>query len=181
MIRSGAVAYELLRPLDLYSLWYCRAVAWRTAPTTLRALPMFALALACLGMGWPASWASGAAWIAATAGALCLGCAITTLLTISLMWTISGVGISRLIFAGVILLSGMIVPLPFFPDWAQRILNVLPFRGLVDLPFRLYVGHIPPRQAITVLAHQAAWAVGLVVFGRWLLSRGLRRLVIQGG
>jgi len=33
MIRWGAVAYELLRPLDLYSLWYSRALAWRTAPT----------------------------------------------------------------------------------------------------------------------------------------------------
>ena len=35
MVRSGAVAYELCRPIDLYSLWYARALAWRTAPTLL--------------------------------------------------------------------------------------------------------------------------------------------------
>ena len=39
MVRSGAVAYELCRPVDLYSLWYARALAWRTAPTILRAVP----------------------------------------------------------------------------------------------------------------------------------------------
>ena len=40
MVRSGAVAYELCRPVDLYSLWYARALALRTAPTVLRAVPM---------------------------------------------------------------------------------------------------------------------------------------------
>src|SRR5262245_51723444 len=32
MVRSGAVAYELCRPVDLYALWYARALAMRTAP-----------------------------------------------------------------------------------------------------------------------------------------------------
>jgi len=27
MVRSGAVAYELCRPIDLYGLWYARTVA----------------------------------------------------------------------------------------------------------------------------------------------------------
>lgn len=181
MIRSGSVAYELLRPLDLYSLWYARALAWRTAPTTLRALPMFALAIPLFGMQWPASAASGLAWVAATVGALALACAITTLLSVSLLWTVSGDGAARLIVAGVIFLSGMIVPLPLFPDWAQSVIGVLPFRGLVDLPFRLYCGHIPPAGVFGVLAHQLVWTVGLVAFGRWLLGRGTRRLVVQGG
>src|SRR5262245_47257925 len=44
MVRSGAVAYELCRPIDLYNLWYVRAVALRTAPTVLRAVPMMLIA-----------------------------------------------------------------------------------------------------------------------------------------
>ena len=36
MIRSGTVAYELARPLDLYTFWFCRDIARRTAPTLLR-------------------------------------------------------------------------------------------------------------------------------------------------
>lgn len=181
MVRTGSVAYELLRPLDLYALWYCRAVAWRTAPTTLRAIPMFVLAIAFLGMQWPASAASGAAWAAATVGAIALSCAITALLSVSLLWTLSGEGVARLVPACVILLSGMIVPLPMFPEWAQTILAWLPFRGIVDLPFRLYTGHIPPAGVWAVLGQQLAWTVGLVLLGRWLMARGTRRLVVQGG
>jgi ABC-2 type transport system permease protein len=81
----------------------------------------------------------------------------------------------------VFILSGMIVPLPLFPDWAQPVLNALPFRGLVDVPFRLYMGHIPQEEIIPMLVHQLVWIVGLVVLGRWVLSRGMRRLVVQGG
>ena len=35
MIRSGNVAYELLRPVGLYGLWYAREVASRIAPVSV--------------------------------------------------------------------------------------------------------------------------------------------------
>ena len=75
----------------------------------------------------------------------------------------------------------MVIPLPLFPDWAQRVLDILPFRGICDAPFRLYMGHIPATEAWAVLFHQVIWIVILVAFGAWLLSRATRRLVVQGG
>lgn len=181
MMRAGTVAYELLRPLDLYSLWFARAVASRTAPTLLRAIPMFVIAGLFFDFQLPASWAAGWAWAAAMLGALLLGSAISLLLTMSMLWTVSGEGVSALIPTLVMVLSGMMVPLPFFPDWAQSLLNVLPFRGLIDVPFRLYLGHLPPNTCLPLLAHQLAWTVALVLLGRWILARGTRRLVVQGG
>lgn len=181
MIRNGTVAYEMLRPLDLYGLWYSRAIAARVAPTLLRATPQFLLAGLFFGLQAPPSLAAGGAWIAATVGALLLGAALATLLTISLLWTLSGEGAARLVMAAMPLLSGLIVPLPFFPAWARLILDALPFRGLMDLPFRLYVGHIPAGEVGAVLMHQGAWTVALVLLGRALLAHGARRLVVQGG
>jgi ABC-2 type transport system permease protein len=189
MVRSGAVAYELCRPVDLYGLWYARAVAWRTAPTVLRAVPMVIVAAFCLPLigleEWrlapPASFASGVAFAAALVCTLLLGCALTTLINISLLWTLNGEGFALLMAAMVTFFSGMIIPLPLFPDWAQPIVQALPFAGLVDLPSRVFTGHIPPHAAVSVLQHQLLWTIALVVFGRWLLSRGMRRIVVQGG
>jgi len=110
-----------------------------------------------------------------------LSCAITMLATISLLWSVAGDGASRLLATAASLLSGSVVPLPFYPDWAQPILDWLPFRGLMDIPFRLYVGDLPARDWLPLLAHQLVWTAALVLLGRWLLSRGLRRLVVQGG
>jgi ABC-2 type transport system permease protein len=183
------VAYELCRPIDLYWLWYARALAWRTAPTVLRAVPMCifaALVLPLLGLGeWrltaPPSAASALAFAAALACTLLLGCALTTLINISLLWTISGEGAVILMTTLVTFFSGMIVPLPLFPEWAQRFVYALPFAGLVDLPFRIFIGHIAPGAVLGVLRRQLLWTAALALVGRWLLARGLRRIVVQGG
>ncbi len=181
LIRSGLVGYELLRPVDLYNLWFARALAFRTAPTLLRALPILTLALLFFGMGPPDSVAAGVAFCLSMIGAVLISCAFTTLLSITLMWTVSGQGVASVGAVSVTILTGMIVPIPFFPDWAQTIINVLPFRGIVDTPYRLYLGHIPASDALYHLGHQLVWTVVLILIGRWLLARGVRRLVMQGG
>ena len=167
--------------MDLYNLWLTRALAFRTAPTLLRAAPVLTLALIFFGMGPPDSVAAGVAFCFSMIGAVLISCAFTTLLNITLMWTVSGQGVAGLSAAAVTILTGMIVPIPFFPDWAQTIINVLPFRGIADTPYRLYLGHISPSDAFWHLGHQLIWTIALILIGRWLLARGVRRLVMQGG
>jgi ABC-2 type transport system permease protein len=181
LIRTGGVAYELLRPLDLYWHWYIKTAATRLASATLRATPILLVAGAFFHLHAPASLASAGAWALSTVGAVALACAISTFMAIILFWTIAGDGINGLITSLVLVLSGVLVPLPFFPSWAQSILNVLPFRGLIDIPFRLYLGHLPPAEVFPLLALQAVWTVTFLLLGRGLLAHGLRRLVVQGG
>ena len=103
------------------------------------------------------------------------------LMTISMLWTISGEGIYRLASPLIFFFSGIVIPLPMFPDWMQGALAVLPFRGLMDTPFRIYLGILFGRMAVVALLHQLVWTVGLVLLGRFVLGRGVRRLVVQGG
>ncbi|NLK08946.1 MAG: ABC transporter permease [Firmicutes bacterium] len=184
LIRSGNVAYELCRPLDLYNHWYARAIALRVAPTVLRALPLFLVSLFLLPQEYaleiPTSTAF-LAWVLATLGALFLGSAITNLINISMLWTISGEGISRLLPALVTVFSGMVVPLPLLPDWSQKVLTLLPFAGLVDTPARFFTGQLAPSEIWISTARQLIWTIVLIIWGRRLLQRGLRRLVVQGG
>ena len=97
------------------------------------------------------------------------------------LWTIVSDGVDGIVTTLVLVLSGALVPLPFFPRWAQAALDFLPFRGLIDVPFRLYIGHLPPLAVFPLLAHQLAWTLAFVLAGRGLLARGCRRLVVQGG
>ena len=181
LIRTGNVACELVRPVDLHNLWYARAIAIRVAPTLLRAVPMFVIAGLFFGLAPPATPAAGLAFAVSVVGAVFVSAAVTNVLNISLFWTLSGEGVARLLPALVIIFSGQVIPLPFFPDWMQPILNVLPFRAIMDTPFRLYIGHIGPEAVAGVIAHQVAWLVGLTVMNRALVARGLRRVVVQGG
>ena len=189
LIREGGVAYELLRPLDLYSLWYMRTMATRVASASLRCIPIVlvaGIALPILGIeGWslapPPSAAAALAFPVALLAAVALGCAITMLVHVSLLWTISGEGLAVVMPAAVTIFSGMVVPLPLFPDWSQPLLAALPFRGLADVPYRLYTGDIPADQAFGPIALSFLWVVVLIVLGRSFLARGKRVMVVQGG
>lgn len=181
MVRTGTVAYEMLRPVDLYGYWYARSIALRSTPAFFQAPPVFLFGIAFFGMHLPPSLGSAGAFLISTAAALALSSAMTTLMSISLLWSISGDGVSRMLPALCYLLSGLTFPLPLCPPWLRAALEILPFRGMIDTPFRLYVGNLPVSALPLTLAHQALWTIALVFLGRYLLARALQRMVVQGG
>lgn len=183
-IGDGSIVYELARPLDLYAVWFARSLAWRTAPVMLRMLPMFAFALFLLPHDWalaPPSAAAFAAWLPCFAGAVLVSAAISCLMNVTLIWTIVGQGVPMIVGSLATIFGGLTIPLALFPDWSQPLLYALPFAGMLDLPSRIFTGNLPPHDALLVIAHQLAWTLALVAFSRWLLRRGIRRLVVQGG
>lgn len=181
MMRNGAVAYELVRPCPLYALWFARAVALRTAPVLLRAVPLLTLAYLFFGLQLSAGAASAAWWAVSMLAALTLSCSLTVVLNCSLFWTVSGEGVVMLMPALVMFFSGQNLPLPLFPDWLQTFLAWQPLRGLLDVPARIYSGSILPADAAVNVAGQLAWSAVFVALGWLMARRGLRRLVIQGG
>lgn len=180
-VQTGAIGYELLRPLPFYSLLYAKALAQRTAPTLLRAVPLLIITYLFFGLSLPPTWASAGAWALSMCAALLLSCAISTLSSVVMFWTISGDGIGRLMPIMIGFFSGMFLPLPLFPDWAKSVVNFLPFRGLIDTPFRLYLGNLPTSELPDLLLHQLLWTAVIILVSNILLAFNLRKLVIQGG
>ena len=187
-IRSGTVAYELLRPLDLYANWAISAIGWRIGRTVFRAAPLvlFAVLLPLFGrpewaLGPPVDAAAALGFAAGVFLAVLTGAAITMLGQAIMLWTLSSAGWNALVPGIAWVCSGMVVPLPYLPEWAQAVLALMPFAGLIDTPFRIYSGHLAGAAAAQALAVQAAWVVLLVAGGHRLLARGLRKVVIQGG
>ena len=189
MVRSGDVAYERLRPIDTYGYWYARAIARRTATPLLRAIPMVILAgivLRLLGMSrWalsaPAGWEAAVLFAASMVLVVALSAAVTTLMDIFTVATLSDRGVNVIVGPLIIVFSGSLVPLPLFPDWMQRALALQPFAGLLDVPFRIYAGHLSASAALGGLVRQAGWVIVFVLLGRWLMARVMARMQTQGG
>jgi ABC-2 type transport system permease protein len=189
MMRTGSVCYERLRPVDLYAAWYARALAWRAAPPLLRAVPMLIIAavlLPALGLGVyalrpPPTVAAALIFPVSLLLALLLSAALSTLIDISVIVMLSARGITAFSIPLLMLLSGMIVPLPLFPDWLQPLLFAQPFAGLVDIPYRIYFGDLVAGTAALGLVQQTVWIALIVHAGRLLMRRAMDRIEIQGG
>jgi ABC-2 type transport system permease protein len=184
-IRTGNVAYELCRPLDLYWHWFSRSAAQRLVPLATSTVPLAVVVLLLIPgrwrMGPPASPASFLAFLLALAGVVLMSAALSVILSIITVWTISGEGIYYLAPVVFTVLSGAVVPLPLFPAGLQRLLAFLPFRALIDTPAQVYLGLVPPARVLALLGPQLLWALAFVLTGRLLLARALKSIIIQGG
>jgi ABC-2 type transport system permease protein len=188
-VRSGGIGYDRLRPLDTYWWWYVRAAAWMTA----RALPRALLMLAVAGVAMPLlgleawSWRPPAdavqAGLFATSMVLVvlLSSAFVMLLNITAVATMDERGVNTLVSSVLILLSGNLLPLSLFPDWAQTFLFIQPFAGFIDIPFRIYFGGLTGMDAAAGLGLQVFWTLLFVGLGRAWMASQMRRLQMQGG
>ncbi|MBA4795266.1 MAG: ABC transporter permease [Phenylobacterium sp.] len=188
-VRTGGVAYDRLRPLDTYALWYVRGAAWMAS----RAVPRAALMLLAAGFvlpliglsdwAWkpPATFAAAALFAVALPLALALSAAFLMIVNVVVAATLTDRGPNVLFNALIIVFSGNLLPLALYPDWARTALLVQPFAGMLDIPLRLYVGELSGAAAAGGLALQAFWTLTLIALGRWALSRVMRRLEVQGG
>lgn len=189
LVRSGDVSLERLRPVDAYGYWLARALARRTAAPLLRLVPMVLMAAVVLPLAglpeWalppPASPAAGLLFAASLAGLVALASTMSVLLDILVAATLSDRGVNTLATPLVFTLSGMVVPLPMFPDWLQPVLFAQPFAGLADIPFRIYSGDLAGSAALAGVLLQAGWSLVLTVLGRQLIGLTMARLQVQGG
>lgn len=180
-IRNGNVAYELVRPLHLYVVWFIKCFAIRSTLPLIGCVPVFLIGFLFFGLSAPLSMEAGFVFCISLFLAILLSSSIMTLVLISLFWTISGEGIQRILPHITLFLSGMIVPLPLFPSWTKSFLNYQPFRGVMDIPCRLYTGVIPSKYALYYLGFQIAWTITFIGLGLLLMRKAIKNFVIQGG
>ena len=79
------------------------------------------------------------------------------------------------------LLSGVGIPIVFFPNFLKVISSYLPFQYISDLPFRIYVGNILLQEGIHNIFIQLFWLIIMIILGLILMKKNLKRVVVQGG
>lgn len=183
-VRGGHIAYDLVRPVDLYARWLSTTMARRVARAALRCAPILLVAFLLpepLRLHPPESVLSFLLFVLSSALSLCVVASLTMLVYIANFRLMSILGLRVMVAAATDLLGGFSVPLPFYPQALQDILGLLPFAAMHNLPLRLYSGHIAGMKALEGIALQAVWLVILLLFGRWWMDRQLKRVIVQGG
>ena len=155
-IRTGGIAYDLCRPLDLYGYYYVRILAQKLLGSLLRAAPMLVFAFSLprgVGLGLPAFT----------------------------MRTLDSRGVQAMLNLLMMILSGNVLPLTLYPDSWQKVITLLPYAQVLDTPIRIYTGQYALADVPRALLIQLAWVLLLVWAGESMWRRHQKRLIIQGG
>jgi ABC-2 type transport system permease protein len=90
-------------------------------------------------------------------------------------------GLIRMKRVAVDLFSGVLIPISFFPPWAEKLIGWTPFPAISYLPSSVFTGRIAGAETWEALLVQLVWCGLLVVpiVCMWRIAR--RRLFVQGG
>jgi len=79
------------------------------------------------------------------------------------------------------LLSGLFIPLDFFPEWNVSILEKTPFASWGYLPAKIYLGLFDLNKLIELLVTHILWIVILLLFNKIIFKIGIKRYSSVGG
>lgn len=183
-IMNGDIAYELCRPVQIYHMWFARSAANRISKAVLRCFPILLVAVflkAPYGLNPPAG--AGAFFLFLLT--LILGVGVTVafcmLIYVLTFFTVSPQGIRMLFISAVEFFAGAVIPLPFFPDSVRKVMELLPFASMQNVPLRIYSGSMSQGEIVKALGVQVFWLTVLLIVGIKLCEKAVTKVTVQGG
>ena len=77
--------------------------------------------------------------------------------------------------------SGLIAPLTLFPEWFQKIANILPFKEFIYTPINIYLGNIPLNEIGFVILKLILWSLILYAISKAFFKYSVKKITINGG
>lgn len=96
-------------------------------------------------------------------------------------WTMEISGFTEARDAAMLVFSGSMIPLWFFPDWLFAIARFLPFQAVFSTPLSILIGKIDGRDVGQALLVQLAWLGFFLMLTARFWSKAKRRVVVNGG
>ncbi|MFI5807730.1 ABC transporter permease [Streptomyces sp. NPDC051561] len=180
-IRSGAIATDLHRPVDL-QLWWLASDLGRGAFLLIGrgVVPMVAGALAFDVAMPPSAW-TWVAFLASVWLGLVVSFGLRFLVALSAFWLMDGAGVTQVAWLAAMFFSGMLLPLTLFPGLLGEVARLLPWSSILQVPVDVYLGKRTGWDLVSAYAFQVGWAAVVLTAGRLLQGVATRRVVVQGG
>lgn len=180
-IRDGTVAVQLIRPYNYLlgkSIGALGEAAFRLLFFTV---PGLGLALLLFPVRLPGNAHSWGLFGLATMMSFLLNTQINIVTGLLAFFMLNNTGLIQAKRILIDLLSGVFLPLSFYPAWAFHILRWLPFQGISYVPNLAFSGALTGRAFWQAFTQQAGWVLALALLITWMWRQARLRLVVQGG
>lgn len=180
-IKDGSVAIQLIRPYRYLVVKTMEGFGEGLFRLLMFSVPGMCLALLLFPVQLPTDAGKWLLFMLMLFFSFLINTQINLLTGLFAFFVENNEGMMRLKRVSVDLFSGLIIPISFFPVWAETLLKWLPFQAITYLPSSVITGRIEGAEAYAALGTQIVWFVLLIIpiFGVWRLAR--KRLIVQGG
>ncbi len=180
-IRDGSVAVQMTRPYNYLLVKMMQGFGEGLFRLTMFMAPGMVVVTLIFPVELPADPGRWALFFAMIGFSFLINSQLNLITGLFAFFVENNEGLIRMKRVAIDLLSGVLVPISFFPLWARSVLEWTPFPAITYLPSSVFTGRIAGADAWQALLVQAVWFAVLIVpiVLMWRASR--RRLFVQGG
>jgi ABC-2 type transport system permease protein len=178
---EGKIAMDFIKPVSIQWMWIARAMGESAFRLILLTLPTAVVVGLVFPVQAPASGKNFALFLVSVLGSFFLMGAINFMIGTCAVPLKSILALIRAKFWLIELLSGLLVPMTFFPEKAQHVLAWLPFEYIAYAPLQIYLGKLSGAGAARAVAAQWAWVLVLLVAAHLWWERCAKKITIHGG
>lgn len=180
-VKSGEIAVDLARPVDLQASWWARDLGRAGFGLVSRGILPLLIGAATVGLALPPVWTAYPLGLVSLLLAVSISFTLRFIINLLAFWVVDVRGFLSLYFIVISLLSGFLIPVHFFPPALQAVAYASPAPSILQLPVDVMSGRVVGAAAVATLGVQLGWLVALVLLARVVQWAAARRLVVQGG
>ena len=180
-VKSGEIAIDLARPIDLQLSWLARDLGRATYQLLTRGWPPLAIGALTIGIGLPPSWTALPLGLFSLVLAVSISFGLRYLVNLIAFWTTDVRGFLGLYMVLASFLAGLFVPVDVLPYWLRMLAYATPFPSVLQFPIDVLSGRSSGLAAMPTIGSQLAWLAAVFAAGRLVTARAARKLVVQGG
>jgi ABC-2 type transport system permease protein len=178
---EGKIAMDLIKPVSIQWMWICRAMGESAFRLGLLTLPTAVVVALVFPVQGPASGENFALFLVSVLGSFFLMGAINFMIGTCAIPLKSILALIRAKYWLIEMLSGLLIPISFFPDAAQKIMARMPFEYIAFVPLQIYLGKLDRAAAFRALGTQWLWVVVMLALAHFWWERASRKITIHGG
>lgn len=179
-IRMGELSHKLLRPMDPVHNHLALHLADKLFRLITVVPVILLVAVAVPGVSYPSDAVTVSLFLFSMICALAIRFVTQSCIGLLSFWITQSLAINEMVYAGMLMLGGMIAPLDLFPPVVGRVADVLPFRYMLSLPVELLLERVAGPERFSVLGIQILWLVAFTIFYRLLWRIGLKHYSAVG-
>ncbi|CAM3629092.1 ABC transporter permease [Marinicrinis lubricantis] len=180
-IKDGSVAVHMIRPYQYLLVKMMQGLGEGLFRLLLFSIPGMVIIVLLFPVTLPTDVFTWSVFLLMLVFSFLVNSQINVLIGLFAFFVENNEGLIRMKRVAVDLFSGLIIPLSFFPGWAESVLGLLPFQAVTYLPSSVFTGRVSGGDIWHAVGIQVLWFVLLIapIYFVWIKAR--KRLFVQGG
>ncbi|MDN4527598.1 ABC transporter permease [Fictibacillus fluitans] len=180
-IKEGKVAIEMIRPYNYLGMKMMQGLGEGVFRLLFFSVPGMVIVYFIFPIQFtthPATWIY---FLISILLSFIINTQINLLTGIATFFLFNNDGLIRAKRVVIDLFSGLILPISFFPVWAQGVMDYLPFKGISYISSMIFTEGFHGNEIFHGLLNQTLWALVLFIPIQLLWTTAKRQLIVQGG